>query len=157
MVVKIDSREQRPLPFRVCGNISRVLTVGLPFGDYWCEYETGREMPIVFERKSMNDLFGTLSNTDGIRRHKVKIQKAEDAGVKLYLIIDGTLTDAYDGVRHSQVEPRSLIKTIFTFKVKYGLQPIFCKDEREMVDYMTETWEAFGRNFKPDILEKEGS
>lgn len=148
MIVKVDSREQRPLPFKVCGNVSKVLTIGLPFGDYWCEYEDGCEMPIAFERKSIADLFGTLSNEDGIRRHKVKIEKAKAVGVELYLIVDGTLSDVLDGASHSSVDPNALVKRVFTFKVKYGLHPIFCTDDKEMVRYMIETWEAWGRTFK---------
>ena len=148
MKILIDQQEKLPLPFKVGGNISEVITKHLPFGDYWCELETGQEIPIMFERKSLPDLFSTLSNEDGIRRHKTKLEKATVMDCKLYLIIDGTLSDAYEGVTHTQVEPKPLVKRIFTFKVKYGFHPIFCQSPKEMVDYMIETWEAFGRNFK---------
>jgi ERCC4-type nuclease len=108
-------------------------------------------MPIFFERKSVADLFATLSNEDGIRRHKIKIEKAKAVGAELYLIIDGTLTDVLDGTKHSKVEPDPLLKRVFTFKVKYGLHPIFCQSPDEMVRYMIETWEAWGRNFKSPL------
>lgn len=153
MIIKVDSREQAPLPFKVSGNVAQVLTIGLPFGDYWAATQKkdggeGQDIPIVFERKSMADLYQTLSNEDGIRLHKEKIRKAEEVGCKLYLIIEGSLSEAYKGVGYSQVEPEPLVKRIFTFKVKYGLEPIFCNNRAEMVSYMLETWEAFGRNFK---------
>lgn len=148
MIIKVDSREQEPLPFKVGGNISKVLTIGLPFGDYWCEFEDGHEMSIMFERKSMQDMFATLSNKNGIRRHKEKVAKAEAMDCKLFCIIEGSLTDAYKGVGYSNVEPEPLVKRIFTFMVKYGFQPVFCNSRKEMMDYMVETWEAFGRNFK---------
>lgn len=156
MIIKVDSREQSPLVFPCQGFVSKVLTVGLPFGDYWCAMQDKdgkelNEMPIMFERKSMADLFATLSNEDGIRRHKEKIKKAEAMDCKLYLIIEGSLTDAYKGVGYGKVEPEPLIKRIFTFKVKYGLEPIFCTTRAEMVSYMIETWEAFGRNFKKSV------
>lgn len=96
----------------------------------------------------MADLYQTLSNEDGIRLHKEKVAKAEAMDCKLYCIIEGTLSDAYKGVGYSKVEPGPLVKRIFTFKVKYGFEPVFCSSRQEMMDYMIETWEAFGRNFK---------
>lgn len=109
-------------------------------------------MPIAFERKSIGDLFGTLSNEEGIRRHKVKVEKAALAGAKLFLIVDGSLSDVLEGFKYSKVEAGPLVKRIFTFKVKYGLHPVFCNGPDEMVRYMTETWEAWGRNFKPSEM-----
>lgn len=153
MIIKVDSREQSPLVFPCQGLVSKVVTIGLPFGDYWCAMQDKKgnelnEMPIVFERKSIADLFGTLSNENSIRLHKEKIRKAEEVDCKLFMIVEGTLSDVEDGVKHSQMDPQTILKTVFTFKVKYGLQPIFCKDRKEMVRYMLHTWEAFGRNFK---------
>jgi ERCC4-type nuclease len=148
MKILVDTREQAPLEFEVSGNISGVKQATLSFGDYGAEFEDGTAIPIVFERKSMQDLFATLSNEDGIRRHKAKIERAKEAKTTLYLIVEGSLTDAYDGVRFTKVDPAGLVKRVFTFKVKYGLHPIFCTDREEMVRYMIETWEAFGRSFK---------
>lgn len=155
MIVKVDSREVLPLEFPCQGLVSRVSTVGLPFGDYWAALQDKdgnelNEIPIMFERKSIGDLFGTLTNNDNIRRHKEKIRKAEEMDCKLFLIIEGTLSDVEDGYSHSTVDPQALIKTVFTFMVKYGFMPIFCTDRKEMVRFMLHTWEAFGRNFKAD-------
>lgn len=148
MKIIIDQQEKLPLPFKVGGNISEVKTLHRPFADYWCEWEDGSEMPICFERKSVQDLYATLSSDDGLRRHKIKIEKAKAVDMTMYLIIDGTLEDVLDGCKHTKVEPEPLVKRVFTFKVKYGLHPIFCQNPEEMVRYMTETWEAVGRNFK---------
>lgn len=153
MIIKVDSREQNPLPFKVGGNITSVLTIGLPYGDYWAAMQKkdgseGQDIPIMFERKSMADIYQTLSSEDGIRLHKEKVAKAEAMDCKLYCIIEGSLTDAYKGIGYSQVEGPPLVKRIFTFKVKYGFEPVFCTSRQEMMDYMIETWEAFGRNFK---------
>ena len=87
MKILIDQQEKLPLPFVVGGNITKVITKHLPFGDYWCEFENGKEMSIMFERKSMQDMFATLSNEDGIRRHKEKIARAEKMDCKLFCII----------------------------------------------------------------------
>lgn len=153
MIIKVDSREQQPLEFKVGGNITSVQTIGLPFGDYWATTQKkdgseGQDIPIMFERKSMADLYQTLSSEDGIRLHKEKIRKAEAMDCRLYLIIEGSLSEAYKGVGYSKVEPLPLVKRIFTFYVRYGFHPIFCNNRQEMVNYMVEMWEAFGRNFK---------
>lgn len=154
MRVKVDSREQDKLPFQVTGNVSQVLTVGLPFGDYWAELESGQEIPIVFERKSIGDLYSTLTNEDNIRLHKEKIRKAKEVDCTLILIIEGTLSDVEEGAAYSRTEPQNLIKTVFTFMVKYELMPVFCVDRNEMMRFMLYTWEAFGRNFKTVKLEE---
>ena len=153
MKILIDQQEKLPLPFVVGGNITEVITKHLPFGDYWAimQDKNGKELneiPIMWERKNMADLYQTLSNEDGIRRHKEKIRKAEEMDCKLYCIIEGSLSEAYKGVDHSNVDPEPLVKRIFTFKVKYGFEPVFCNNREEMMSYMIETWEAFGRNFK---------
>ena len=149
MIVMIDTREQAPIPFKVESNISRVENIGLLFGDYQCMLENGTTIPIAFERKSTQDLYGTL--TAGIERFKRELERAKAHNFQLYLIIEDTLTEVLKGVGYSKVEPDSLVKTIFTFKVKYGLEPVFCRDRVEMRRYMIETWEAWGRNFSKKV------
>lgn len=150
MIIMVDSREQAPLSFKVTGNVSKVETVGLLFGDYQAMLEDGTPIPIAFERKSTQDLYSTL--THGHDRFRRELDRAKKHSFKLYLIIEGSLSDVLEGVGHSKVEPDTLVKSIFTFKVKHGLEPIFCTDRDEMVRYILETWEAFGRNFKKGEL-----
>ena len=146
MIIQIDSREQAPLNFKVAGNISKVETMGLLFGDYQAMLEDGTPIPIAFERKSCADLYSTL--THGHDRFKRELERAKKHAFQLYLIIEGSLSDVLEGASHSKVEPDTLVKSLFTFKVKHGLEPVFCKDRDEMVRYILETFEAFGRNWK---------
>ena len=139
------------MKFPCRGLVSKVSTVGLPFGDYWAAFQDKdgnelNEIPIMFERKSIEDLYGTL--TSGHDRFKKELERAYKMDCKLYLIIEGSLSEVLSGVGYSKVQPDTLIKSLFTFKVKHGLEPIFCNNRNEMVRYMIETWEAFGRNFK---------
>ena len=157
MIVKIDTREQLELPFKVGGSISKILRVGLPFGDYWCSWQDKNgnelnEMPVVFERKSMNDLFGTLMNKENHVRFKKEIQRAKDAQCKLILIIEGSLSKVYEGNTGSMADPQALVKQLFTLWMKYDLLSVFCTTREEMVCYMIETWESIGRNFKSEVL-----
>lgn len=147
MIVTIDSREQRPLDFEVGGSVSRVVVDGLPFGDYWCAYENGKEMPICFERKTISDAVGTLTN--GMERFKKELQRAKENNFKMVFIVEGTLSEMLVGSPHSQVEGKTIVKTMFTLWVKYDLTPVFCPNRSEMKRFMLETWEAVGRNFKP--------
>ena len=163
MIIKVDSREQLPLTFLCRGLVSKCLTISLPFGDYWCSLQNkdgseGRDIPIVFERKNIQDLYSTL--THGHDRFRRELDRANKMDCKLYLIIEGSLSGVLSGVGYSKVEPDTLVKSLFTFKVKHGLEPIFCNNRNEMVRYMLESWEAFGRNYKhqplsPVLLEKE--
>ena len=146
MIILVDSREQAPLDFQVSGNVSKVETIGLLFGDYQAMLENGTPVPIAFERKSAQDLFSTL--THGVDRFKREVERDNKHKFQLYLIIENSLSEILSGVGYSKVEPDSLVKTIFTFKVKYGIEPIFCNNRNEMKRYILETFEAFGRNFK---------
>lgn len=154
MRIMVDSREQKPIEFDVSGAISSVTTTGLPFADYWCEWEPGSEkagysceMPVVFERKSIGDLFGTLGK--GMERFKREIERAKENNVQMILIVEGSIRDVARGYEHSKREGDSILKTMFTLWVKYDLVPVFCNDRHEMRRFMIETWEACGRNFKP--------
>ena len=150
MILKIDSREQTPLDFTVGGSVSRIDVTGLPFGDYWAAYETGQEMPVCFERKGISDLFGTLSG--GMERFKRELERARDNNFKIILIVEGTLSEVIAGAKYSTVEGKSILKTMFTLWVKYDVVPVFCPNRSEMKRFILETFEAIGRNFKPNKL-----
>ena len=151
MVITIDSREQNPLDFKSGGSVSRVVEDGLPFGDYWCAYETGETMKVVFERKTIPDLFGTLTN--GMERFKKEVNRALENKFALVLAIEGTLSEVLAGAKNSSVEGKSIIKTVFTLWMKYDVMPVFLPNRSEMKRFMIETWTAIGRNYKP--LHKE--
>ena len=146
MILQIDSREKLPLEFEVNGNVSRIETVGLLFGDYQAMLEDGSQIPISFDRKTPQDLYATL--TSGNERFKREVERARKHNFTLYLIIEGSLSEIASGVGYSKVEPDTLIKTLFTFKVKYGVEPIFCNNRAEMKRYIIETFESFARNWR---------
>lgn len=143
MVVIVDTREQRPLKF------PKAITVkeeALPFGDYAMELDTGQRIPVVFERKNLSDLFGTMSN--GYPRFKQEFLAAQEAGVQLVLGIESTLSDVLDGVPYSGFGGESCIKKLMTLWVKYGLRPVFCQSRAELACYIVETFAAIERNWQ---------
>jgi len=146
MIIKIDSREQTPLDFTVGGAVSRIDVIGLPVADYWGELENGTEIPTIFERKTIPDLFGTLTN--GMDRFKKEINKAIDNNLQLVIIIEGSITNVLSGVKYSKAKGASIIKTLNTLFYKYGVVHTYCNDREEMKRIILESFEGFGRTFK---------
>ena len=148
MIILQDSREQIPLHFDD-PIVTEVEITCLPVGDYGCIYRNGWECPIVFERKNLFDLYGTLSQ--GYDRFKREIERATEQGYKLILIIEGTMRDVYNGIPHSKRDGQSLMKQIFTLWTKYDVLPVFCKDRAEMARFIVETYTALGRKALEDL------
>ena len=138
-----DSREQRALPFKVGGSIHEVSVETLRVGDYGCRYLDGTVPPIFFERKSVGDLWGTM--TAGYPRFKKEMSRGWDSGVTIILAIEATLTEVYGGFSRSQVAGDSMVQKLFTLQRRHNLPLVFCDGRAEMVAYITEFYEAIGR------------
>lgn len=146
MIISIDSREQAPLNIKAGMDIETVRIEKLPFGDYGCKLsESEPFIKVFFERKAKSDLWQTL--TTDIDRFKRELERAKESQVMLYLAIEGTMTDIYAGFEHSSVFGSQIIRTVFTFKMKYGLEPVFCASRDEMKYYIIETFDAARRNW----------
>jgi len=144
LILKIDSREQKPLSFRTeC--FDKFVVEGLPFGDYWCSVG-GHEVPICFERKALGDLFGNMTN--GYERFKKEMGRAKAAGHSLILLIEGSMRQVAAGYEHSQYSGDSMLKKLAMLRVRYDLESHFFNDRREMARYITEIYQAVGRNYK---------
>lgn len=141
MKVLVDTREQRPLLFN--HPWITVTKRKLDTGDYACEFEDGYGPPIVFERKSVPDLFGTLGN--GYKRFKRSIIKAQKTNTTIIVIVEGTLSDVFDGHRFSNTNGETNVKKLFTLWIRYGVMPVFCLDKQESAQYITEFFMACGR------------
>ena len=149
LVIIQDSREQQPLDFSIGKRVIRVEVKGMPWADYWGSTEEGIEFPISFERKNMGDLFQTL--TSGMDRFKRELERASKMDCRVYLAIEGSLSDVYAGYEHSSVSGNQIVKTLMTLRVKYGVEPIFCNSTHEMKAQIIETFEAIERNYKKAI------
>jgi len=143
MVILQDTREQSPLFFshKFITNIEKMT---LPVGDYGVRYEQGYVLPVVFERKSIGDLFGSLGK--GYKRFKNELLLAKELDLRLILIIEGAFSEVLKGYEQSTLSGLSIIKKIFTLWVRYNLIPVFCKDREECASFITEYYLAIGRN-----------
>ena len=142
MKIIIDSREQSELTFDF-PFVTEIMRMKLEVGDYGCQYEDGYVAPVVFERKSIPDLFGTLGK--GHDRFDREIARAKDMDIKLILIIEGTLTKVLKGYEHSTISGISIAMTVFSLWLRYGLTPVWCKDRIEMQIFIYNYFAALGR------------
>lgn len=137
-----DTREQRGLEFP---SDIEVIDKKLDFGDYGCELADGHMVPLVFERKSVGDLFGTL--TSGYDRFKAEIIRCQEAKFRMFIIVEGTLTKVGKGVKHCKRNPDALLDQLFTIFVKYKIIPVFCKDPAEASRWIYLFYKAYEKNY----------
>ncbi len=131
MKIIIDSREQNPYTFtkqQYNGAITTQAT--LQTGDYSL---AGLENLIALERKSLDDLTGTL--TTGRERFIRECERG--AGLEYFgLIIEASLDDIKNHNYRSKMTPQSLLQSLASFSVKYGLH-IHFTGSREGGEYLT--------------------
>jgi len=138
MKILIDTREQRPLEFawpsaKAC----------LPFGDYGCELDDESMVPVIFERKSIADLFGSLSK--GYERFRNMLRKAEADKVKIIIIVEGSLSKVLKGYSRSQRTGVSIVKQLYTIRAIYGIEIVFCQNRDEMTLYIEKLFDSYRR------------
>jgi ERCC4-type nuclease len=121
MRILIDSREQAPYSFtppRYEGVTTE--TASLQTGDYSL---AGLQDRIALERKSLDDLTGTL--TKGRERFERECERGR--GFEYFgLIIEAALEDVRGHRYQSQMTPQSLLQSLAAFSVRYGLHVHWC-------------------------------
>jgi len=131
----IDSREQRPqlhvsIPWVVCA---------LPAGDYAA---LGYESEIAVERKSLADLFGSVTRDNArFQRELEKLAKYTFAAV----VIEGSQRDLMRGVRYSQIPGGRVLSTCATLEAKHGVPFHFATDRAGATLWTFELLEAAWR------------
>ncbi len=128
MLILVDSREQKPLIFK------KSITVCLKFGDYCASFGDFHHHPVVFERKSLNDLFGTLGA--GYTRFRKEITRAKESNYKLIIAIEATKDEVRKGIKHSKRDGTSVIIQLNTIKKKYEIDHIYFESRKEMTTYI---------------------
>ena len=139
MEIIIDTREQKPLEFTV-----PTIRECLPCGDYRAKFSDGSLSEVVFERKSINDLYGTLSA--GYERFKKELGRASEAGIHVIIIVERSLRRVLRGCNNSQRTPISIVYQLFTIRIRYGIETVFSQDRDEMSTYITNYYLAEERH-----------
>jgi ERCC4-type nuclease len=148
MILMADTREQQSLDFSGLEGVEKVENVALPYGDYTAIIHD-KPVPIVFERKGLGDLFGTM--TSGYERFKREMKRAKDDNIKLILIIEGSYSEVADGFEHSQFEGKSMLKKLAMMYVRHDLEYIFCESRRVMARRIVDTFSAVERNWSKGV------
>jgi ERCC4-type nuclease len=142
MVILQDSREQKPLEFNH-PYITGVEVMKLDVGDYSCRYIDDYIPPVCFERKSLEDLVGSLSK--GYKRFRKEIIRAKKNNILLVILIEGSITKVLKGIEHSQRSGEEILQQLFTITVRHKI-PFFCFNNRdEMIRFVIEAYLAIGR------------
>ena len=147
MVLICDSREQKCLDFKGIEGVDKIEEMGLSFGDYNAIVHD-KVVPIVIERKSIGDLFGTM--TQGYARFKREMERAKEANFKLILAVEGTYSEVWEGYKHSQFEGPSMVKKLAMMQVRYDLETWYCESRRVMARRIVDLYAAIERNYKDD-------
>jgi len=119
MIIKIDSREQKPYQFETTSE-----TGTIPIGDYTI---AGIEDCVAIERKELNDLIGCLT-TD---RERFERELYKGRALDYFaLIIEANLSDLVNGNYRSQMEPKAAIQSLLAFSIRYKLPVWFCENRK---------------------------
>jgi len=143
MILTIDTREQKPLDFSSYEFVEGVKVSKLEYGDYACSFND-KVVPVVFERKSLGDLFGTLGK--GYKRFKSEINLAKADEVILVIIVEVDLLNILKGYKHSKMTGIGVIRTLFTLLVKHRIPFVCCKNREEMALYIAEFYYSYIKN-----------
>ena len=126
-IIVIDDREKRPHRFE-----TETRTARLETGDYSL---SGGEHMIAIERKTVDDLVGSLSC--GRKRFEAELSRAR--GFHYFAIVaETTFSDLAGGTYRSNMNPKAAVQSLLTFSVRYGV-PVFFAGSRENGSDITES------------------
>lgn len=131
--ILIDTREQRPLEFGDWP--TRVET--MRYGDYGLDGFSDLDNPLmVFERKSINDLVGTLTaGRDRFVRECHQLSRYRFAAI----VIEGHEAEVRMHQYRSQVPPQSILGTLTALQYRYGVHVIWAGDREHSAEYIKAT------------------
>lgn len=140
MKILVDTREILPLAFKDVVVERKKLDVG----DYMAVLPDGSIPPISFERKSLSDLYGTM--TRGYKRFKREVARAKESNTGLIVIVEGSISDVW--AIDMGFSGQALVKKLFTLRVRYKLETVFCEGRVDMARYIQEFFAAVERNMR---------
>ena len=131
-LILIDTREQSPLIFENCQTEPATLTTG-DYGLKGCEHSW------VVERKELNDLIGSL--TQSRDRFLRELQRMKAYPFRR-LLIEGTRSDIESHRYRSRATPQSILGSLATIEIRYNLPVVFA-DTRRRAAELIEGWAKY--------------
>ena len=149
MKILFDTREQKPLSFKKEKWFS-VEKHTLAVGDYACLLDDGSKCPVRFERKSLGDLYGTM--THGYERFKREMSRCTKMHISLIVIVEASFLEVAKGYKYSKFPGRGMIRKCFTLHLRYPdviIYPVIYTNNRsESAAYIKSYYEGWTRNLK---------
>lgn len=138
IVITTDTREQLFLDFTKFRGVSSVRGT-LKTGDYSIQ---GYEDTICFERKSVQDLVGTLIG--GHERFLREMERMRSFKAK-YILIEHTPDILYNYcAKHGwQRKFNTIIQSLLAYACHYQVRVRFCKDREDMAEYIVKKAREF--------------
>ena len=133
----VDTREQptKRLQDRIKNTGFFYKRKKLDVGDYSCECKlpSGEVIDfsskVVVERKMNLDELCLCFGKER-KRFEREFERAKEKGCKVYLLVENASWEkAYNGKYRSLLTPNALIASLNAFRVRYGMQIDFCKEE----------------------------
>ena len=124
--------------------VTGIIRQKLDVGDYRAKYSNGKESVIVAERKSITDLWGTLSNRKRYERFRAEIERATSQNIRLVLYIEGSYGKIKKGIKARFRSGDSIAKQIRTLYLKYGVEYHYCVDREQMALQIADEFEYYG-------------
>ena len=143
-----DTREQKRLDFSMFPGVTSTRVCKLDFGDYTCEFEgklAGMKAPLVVERKSLGDAWGTM--TSGYPRFRRELDRAKASNTKLVLAIEATYQGVLNGFERSEFTGDSMAQKLATLYAKYGLEIWYAGSKKLLARMVYEVFAAIGRGY----------
>lgn len=114
----VDTREQDPLPFhRIDGVVE--ISGTLQSGDYSL---AGFEEEFAVERKSLNDLVGSLTgDRDRFRRELHRLR----GFAFRRLLVECSVSDILAGKAFSKANPKALVASLTSFEIEFDVPVVF--------------------------------
>lgn len=140
IVITTDTREQLTLDFTKFRGVSSVRGT-LKTGDYSIQ---GYDDTICFERKSVQDLVGTLIG--GHERFLREMERMRSFKAK-YILIEHTPDILYNYcAKHGwQRKFNTIIQSLLAYACHYQVRVRFCKDREDMAEYIVKKAREFLR------------
>ena len=123
MKIVIDTREKKPYPFK--GYTKR--RKALESGDYSI---LGHTKKIIIERKSLSDLYGTLTVQKNLVRFKKELTRLSRVP-HWFIIVDSSAESVSKGSRYSRANGFAVLCLAFELVFQYGGKVLFAKSRKE--------------------------
>lgn len=150
-VILVDTREQRPFSFARFPNwIAGERTATLPVGDYSIE---GMEDILALERKSLEDLVGTLMHSR--ERFFTMCEKMTEYRYRA-IVIEGTYEDVKSPYPSNfcTAHPNGVAGSIDAVEAKFGIPVIYTSRHKDLAEEKVASW--MSKHFTYWYLEQNG-